>query len=328
MALDFPSNPSLNEIYTYEGRSWTWNSFAWKSISNATPKITDLLDVDTSTTSPQQGNALIWDDDAEKWTPGEPGASALGELTNVDLVESTLDNNDVLTYDIAAGKWVNKPAPAGTGGGGGVPGGSDQEIQYNDNGSFAGSTSLKWDESVKKLTVGGDLYLNGGTNSQFDTIFQTVTPTETRVITFPDNTGVVALVSGMNGQVMYNNLGKLDGGNLFYSVSDGVFGYGLGRGSIDQSINKSTGVTLNAPCGQIKMNGATLAANTTVTFILTNSSIKAGDVLILNHLSGGTAGAYTLNAQTVDGSANINVRNIIASNLSEEIVINFAIIKS
>jgi hypothetical protein len=29
MALDFPSNPTLNQIYTYGGRSWQWNGTAW-----------------------------------------------------------------------------------------------------------------------------------------------------------------------------------------------------------------------------------------------------------------------------------------------------------
>jgi hypothetical protein len=29
MALDFPTSPALNEIYTYGGRSWQWNGTAW-----------------------------------------------------------------------------------------------------------------------------------------------------------------------------------------------------------------------------------------------------------------------------------------------------------
>jgi hypothetical protein len=85
---------------------------------------------------------------------------------------------------------------------------------------------------------------------------------------------------------------------------------------------------LNAPCGAITMNGASLNADTTVSFTLTNSSITANDILLLNHISGGTAGAYVLNAQAAAGSASINVRNITAGALSEAIVIAFAIIKA
>lgn len=29
MPLDFPTSPTLNEIYTYSGRSWKWNGTAW-----------------------------------------------------------------------------------------------------------------------------------------------------------------------------------------------------------------------------------------------------------------------------------------------------------
>ena len=76
------------------------------------------------------------------------------------------------------------------------------------------------------------------------------------------------------------------------------------------------------------MSSAALAANTTVSFPLTNSQIAAPDVLILNHASGGTGGAYNLNAQCAAGSAVINVRNVTAGSLSEAIVIRFAVIKA
>ena len=111
-------------------------------------------------------------------------------------------------------------------------------------------------------------------------------------------------------------------------TTDGI-GYATGAGSVvAQQTNKSTGVTLNNVCGQITMNSATLNAGTTVVFTLTSSAIAAGDVLVLNHISGGTAGSYTLNAQSGAGSASIAVRNITAGNLSEAIVIAYAVIKA
>lgn len=98
-------------------------------------------------------------------------------------------------------------------------------------------------------------------------------------------------------------------------------------GTVTQATSKSTTVVLNKVCGQITMNGAALAANTTVSFTLTNSSIAATDFIHLQHQSGGTAGAYALNGQAGAGSASINVRNITAGSLSEAIVIGFAVIK-
>jgi hypothetical protein len=76
------------------------------------------------------------------------------------------------------------------------------------------------------------------------------------------------------------------------------------------------------------MNGAALAAGTIASFSIVNNLIAAGDVLVLNHISGGTVGSYSLNARCVAGSATIDVRNNTAGSLSEAIVIQFALIKA
>ena len=215
----------------------------------------------------------------------------------------------------------------GAGGGGSTnPGGSDTQVQFNDGGAFAGDADLTWNSTTNVLGVTGDVNLSDG--GTYTTTLQTITPTAARTISFPDATGTVALVAGSSGQVVYNNAGVQAGGNLGYNATTGVFGYISGTGTVTQATNKATGVTLNSPTGQITLNGAALAADTTVSFTLTNSSITANDVLILNHLSAGTAGSYLLNAQAAAGSASINVRNITAGSLSEAIVICFAVIKT
>jgi hypothetical protein len=222
--------------------------------------------------------------------------------------------------------FTGKLDETGAGGGGGTPGGSDTQVQFNDGGTFGGDAGLTYNKTTDELTLAGDLNLDDG--GSFSTTVQAVTPTANRTISFPDATGTVALVAGSTGQVTYNDAGALAGGNLSYDSTAGTFGYGTGRGTVTQGTNKSTGVTLNAPCGAITMNGAALNADTTVSFTLTNTSIAATDLLVLNHVSGGTAGAYTLNAQAAAGSASINVRNITTGSLSEAIVIGFAVIKS
>jgi hypothetical protein len=118
-------------------------------------------------------------------------------------------------------------------------------------------------------------------------------------------------------------------GAITSSSATAGIGYATGAGGAEtQLTSKSTSVTLNTVTGRITMHNAALSANTTVTFTLTNSAIAANDLLVLNHVSGGTAGAYALNAQAAAGSASINVRNITAGSLSEAIVIGFAVIKS
>ena len=207
------------------------------------------------------------------------------------------------------------------------PGGSNTQIQFNDSGAFGGDADLTYNKTSNVLTNKGDINLDSG--GTYTTTIQSITATANRYISFPDATGIVALVQGSNGAVLFNNAGVSGGGNLGYSSTEGTFGYISGNGGTQtQQNNKSTGVTLNAPCGRIEMNTDALAADTTVTFTLTNSSIGANDLLVLNHVSGGTAGSYLLNAQAAAGSASINVTNITTGSLSEAIVIGFAIIKS
>jgi hypothetical protein len=100
--------------------------------------------------------------------------------------------------------------------------------------------------------------------------------------------------------------------------STGKHGYATGAGgTVTQATSKATGVTLSKSTGQITLNNAALASDTTVSFTLTNTVIEAGDILIMNHISAGTAGSYLLNAQSAAGSASINVRNITAGSLAK-----------
>ena len=115
----------------------------------------------------------------------------------------------------------------------------------------------------------------------------------------------------------------------FTNLNTDKAGYITGEGgAVTQATSKSTAVTLSKKCGTITMNNAALAADTIVSFTLTNTTIAATDVVVLNHASGGTAGKYALNAQAAAGSASINVTNISAGALSEAIVIRFAVIKA
>jgi hypothetical protein len=43
MPLDFPPSPSLNEIYTFGGRSWIWNGTAWDSYNPAAGNVVTQL---------------------------------------------------------------------------------------------------------------------------------------------------------------------------------------------------------------------------------------------------------------------------------------------
>jgi hypothetical protein len=132
-------------------------------------------------------------------------------------------------------------------------------------------------------------------------------------------TPVIGAATGTSLSTTGNQVISGTGKHGYTTVSGGV---------ITQATSKATGVTLSKSTGQITLAGDALAASTTVSFTLTNTLIEAGDILVMNHISGGTAGSYLLNAQSASGSASINVRNISLGSLSEAIVIAFAVIKA
>ena len=133
--------------------------------------------------------------------------------------------------------------------------------------------------------------------------------------------------------VAYQDQDIINANNSLVNAVTGQMGYNTGSSTavptaVTQATSKSTGVTVNAPCGTITMNNAALAAGAEVAFIVTNSSVSAYDVPVVAIKSGATtAGTYLLSIATVAaGSFTIAVSNASAGSLSEAIVISFAIV--
>jgi len=140
--------------------------------------------------------------------------------------------------------------------------------------------------------------------------------------------GKVDLTADVSGTLPLANGGTNSTVGALRSPSVTGIGYATGAGgTVTQTTSKSTGVTLDTACGNITMNAAALNGDTTVSFTLTNSSIAATDVLILNHVTAGSWGSYLLNARCAAGFAIISVRNITTGSLSQAIVIRFVLIK-
>lgn len=157
----------------------------------------------------------------------------------------------------------------------------------------------------------------GGTTSSFPALKRSSTEIQVRLA---DDSGYAPLTA--SSVVTTSSLRTT-------SASDAL-GYATGAGgTVTQAANKSTGVTINKTVGQITMNNAALAANTSVTFIVTNSAVAATDVIIANIKEGEvTPGSYDVIVNTISsGSFRLTVRNITAGSLSEAVVISFAVIK-
>jgi hypothetical protein len=120
------------------------------------------------------------------------------------------------------------------------------------------------------------------------------------------------------------------------SASGGV-GYATGAGGVvTQATSRTTGVTLNKICGQITLFAASISGHEADEFVLTNSAIEAGDVVVVSIKSGlaaGTAKYYRVQVTAVAaGVCTISVGNLdnatIPSAGTDTPVLSFAVIKA
>ena len=103
-------------------------------------------------------------------------------------------------------------------------------------------------------------------------------------------------------------------------------GYATGAGStVTQITSRTTGVTINAACGAITLVSAA-GTTTPASFTVTNSSVAATDVIILNQKSGTDKQVLLVTAVAV-GSFEITAYTT-GGTTTEQPVINFAVIKA
>ena len=97
-------------------------------------------------------------------------------------------------------------------------------------------------------------------------------------------------------------------------------------GTVTQQNNKTTGVTLNTPSGQITTANAQMAPNANAVFVVTCSACSTRDVVVVSVASGGTLGAYNaFIAAVANGSFTIELKNVTNNAYSEAIKLNYAI---
>lgn len=140
------------------------------------------------------------------------------------------------------------------------------------------------------------------------------------------NEGAHAMVFGTSNTERV----RIDSSGNVLVTGPGGLGYGTGAGgTVTQTTNKNTNVTLNKTTGQITMASNNLAANATAVFNVFNDKVTSKDVVVVTHSAdGGTAGAYTVAANTTGaGFFNVRVTNVSGGALAEAVVLNFVVIK-
>lgn len=123
------------------------------------------------------------------------------------------------------------------------------------------------------------------------------------------------------------------GSVLSTAPTGGGIGYATGAGgAVTQITNRTTGVTLSKLTGAITTHNASLAAEASADFVVTNTTVAIGDVVVVSIQSGSNGGGTIVSVSTVAaGSFTIRVHNgNVAAGTAETgaIIINFAVIKA
>jgi hypothetical protein len=146
-----------------------------------------------------------------------------------------------------------------------------------------------------------------------------------------DETGTGAAVFANTPTLVTPNIGAATGTSLtatgvIASTGTAGVGYATGAGgAVTQGTSRTTGVTLNKTSGAITLFSAAGTTSAT-TFTVTNSTVAATDVIILNQKSG--TDLYDLMVTAVAaGSFNITFRTT-GGTTTEQPVFNFAVIKA
>jgi hypothetical protein len=178
-------------------------------------------------------------------------------------------------------------------------------------------------KAIRDLNAANDTWATSGDNldlEKLDATFKTVTATG-------------AVSTGALTPTSVTSSGKIVSTS---PAAAGGVGYATGAGgAVTQITNRSTGVTMVPnPCmsGQITTDTTSLAAEGTADFIVTNSAVAIGDVVVVSIQSGSNGGGTIVSVAIVTaGTFTIRVHNgNVASGTAETgaIIINFAIIKA
>lgn len=102
-------------------------------------------------------------------------------------------------------------------------------------------------------------------------------------------------------------------------------GYSAGGGAVTQATSRTTGVTLNKPCGSITLVSAA-GSTTPATFTVNNSLVEATDTVIVCQKSG--TDKYDLSVSAVGAGSFAITFNTKSGTTTEQPVFNFAVIKA
>ena len=163
MALDFPTSPSVNDLYTDSGRTWRWNGTGWALLPGAPVAIdttaADILSASAGVITADDAAAdkiVFWDDSAGKLTYLALGDGVAIDGTTIyaqdwfviavsdETTNLTTGTNKVYFRMPYAGTLLAVKATVNT-----APTGSTLICDINENGTSVLGTKLSIDASEK-----------------------------------------------------------------------------------------------------------------------------------------------------------------------------------
>jgi len=198
---------------------------------------------------------------------------------------------------------------------------SSTRFSVHDKAYFGGS-------ATSTINSSGDLFVVGSSTLQ---AFTFVTATGTSATTTNSFSTTASSTNLASASAVVGTL--TSPGTITSSSKSAGIGYATGAGcAVTQDTNRTTGVTCTGVSGAITTHNASLAAEATAKFTVTNTSVAVGDVVVVSQRSGSDGGGTLVEVTTVAaGSFQIAVHNgNVAAGTAETgaIIINFAVIKA
>jgi hypothetical protein len=207
-------------------------------------------------------------------TATQPNVTSLGNLTSLN-VQGPANLGAIANLFISGGSTGYVLSTDGTGNlswiqASGTPGGTNQQIQFNNNGSFAGIPTVTWDGSLLTLGDISQISIGGGAANYV------LTTNGTGVLSWQQGGTGNGVPGGANTQVQYNNSGNFAGSSAFtYNSTSSLLTV--------PNITVSGSSTTN---GNANVTGNTRTTNLTVT-----SKTNLGGIGNIT-ITGGNSGQY------------------------------------
>jgi len=184
--------------------------------------------------------------------------------------------------------------------GGGTPGGSDTNIQYNSSGSFAGSSRLTWNNANTALTVSGSTSL-----IHTGLIFAVKNTGDATLFSVTDNGSTNFVIAAQPGQTTnpFEIKDEFNTTKFFIDINGNISGARI----------TGTSIVGTSIVGTINISGSSITGtNIRAISSITGDTINAGTSIIAPSIRG----TINVSGAIVSGTSIVGIRNISGSIIS------------